>query len=71
VSSFFLQGFPGNANLLIGIEDLKAADLEIGVPGLKGLDARDNRLDTLGGSPSARDYLSKITSHEDCVYFER
>jgi hypothetical protein len=28
----------------------------------------DEALDTLGGSPSARDYLSKIALHEGCAH---
>jgi len=33
---------------------------------------RDSRgtLDTLGGSPSARDYLTKTASREDCTWIE-
>ena len=30
-------------------------------------DFRQANLDTLGGSPSARDYLTKMASREDCA----
>jgi aminoglycoside N3'-acetyltransferase len=54
-------------------ESLKADAVRLGIEAGDTLFIHSSfkSLDTLGGSPSARDYLSKITSHEDCVYFER